>query len=165
MCRIRPLSYELESLVAVAKQFKKLSKQGFLFESVWKFLLYSELAKQCVDLIEGRPSGQVFDFEAELVEFVNSEEAILRMDFSARLDALSKRLLTTELEDAMAPSNTKTISENLHAEMIPKLLAVLSKAFKEKEKVVILIDNLDNCLLYTSPSPRDQRGSRMPSSA
>ena len=26
-------------------------------------------------------------------------------------------------------------------------------------------DRLDCCLLYTSPSPRDQRGSRMPSSA
>ena len=26
-------------------------------------------------------------------------------------------------------------------------------------------DNTDTCLLYTSPSPRDQRGSRMPSSA
>ena len=26
-------------------------------------------------------------------------------------------------------------------------------------------DALNNCLLYTSPSPRDQRGSRMPSSA
>ena len=25
--------------------------------------------------------------------------------------------------------------------------------------------NFGNCLLYTSPSPRDQRGSRMPSSA
>ena len=25
--------------------------------------------------------------------------------------------------------------------------------------------NGNNCLLYTSPSPRDQRGSRMPSSA
>ena len=24
---------------------------------------------------------------------------------------------------------------------------------------------VDDCLLYTSPSPRDQRGSRMPSSA
>ena len=24
---------------------------------------------------------------------------------------------------------------------------------------------INNCLLYTSPSPRDQRGSRMPSSA
>ena len=26
-------------------------------------------------------------------------------------------------------------------------------------------DKLNDCLLYTSPSPRDQRGSRMPSSA
>ena len=26
-------------------------------------------------------------------------------------------------------------------------------------------DSLRSCLLYTSPSPRDQRGSRMPSSA
>ena len=28
-----------------------------------------------------------------------------------------------------------------------------------------LADVIDCCLLYTSPSPRDQRGSRMPSSA
>ena len=31
--------------------------------------------------------------------------------------------------------------------------------------VVEACDLLDTCLLYTSPSPRDQRGSRMPSSA
>ena len=30
---------------------------------------------------------------------------------------------------------------------------------------VELCDATDPCLLYTSPSPRDQRGSRMPSSA
>ena len=28
-----------------------------------------------------------------------------------------------------------------------------------------MVGNLEDCLLYTSPSPRDQRGSRMPSSA
>ena len=28
-----------------------------------------------------------------------------------------------------------------------------------------IITAMDSCLLYTSPSPRDQRGSRMPSSA
>ena len=27
------------------------------------------------------------------------------------------------------------------------------------------LNRLEDCLLYTSPSPRDQRGSRMPSSA
>ena len=32
-----------------------------------------------------------------------------------------------------------------------------SKAARER--------GMDACLLYTSPSPRDQRGSRMPSSA
>ena len=30
---------------------------------------------------------------------------------------------------------------------------------------VAVEDSLLTCLLYTSPSPRDQRGSRMPSSA
>ena len=29
----------------------------------------------------------------------------------------------------------------------------------------ILLTGFGSCLLYTSPSPRDQRGSRMPSSA
>ena len=29
----------------------------------------------------------------------------------------------------------------------------------------LLYSKIKNCLLYTSPSPRDQRGSRMPSSA
>ena len=37
-----------------------------------------------------------------------------------------------------------------------------------KKKLVSVYNNgsgIDTCLLYTSPSPRDQRGSRMPSSA
>ena len=37
---------------------------------------------------------------------------------------------------------------------------------KKKREAVSVKNDLDNiCLLYTSPSPRDQRGSRMPSSA
>ena len=51
---------------------------------------------------------------------------------------------------------------------IPKLEIKL-KHFMEKIEAVIIDDMLDArqvlCLLYTSPSPRDQRGSRMPSSA
>ena len=36
----------------------------------------------------------------------------------------------------------------------------------ELAKIIAEIDALkEDCLLYTSPSPRDQRGSRMPSSA
>ena len=32
-------------------------------------------------------------------------------------------------------------------------------------KIVDIVESCIHCLLYTSPSPRDQRGSRMPSSA
>ena len=45
----------------------------------------------------------------------------------------------------------------------PSTEEVLSKIVISNEKDV---DNaVQSCLLYTSPSPRDQRGSRMPSSA
>ena len=39
------------------------------------------------------------------------------------------------------------------------------KTLEVLEKKELSIDNLYFCLLYTSPSPRDNRVSRMPSSA
>ena len=39
----------------------------------------------------------------------------------------------------------------------------VKKTIKDYQKFIK--DNFKYCLLYTSPSPRDQRGSRMPSSA
>ena len=42
----------------------------------------------------------------------------------------------------------------------------LTEVFKDFFKAPYVAEShLQNCLLYTSPSPRDQRGSRMPSSA
>ena len=37
--------------------------------------------------------------------------------------------------------------------------------FGEYEKIEVHPNDLKSCLLYTSPSPRDKRQSRMPSSA
>ena len=39
------------------------------------------------------------------------------------------------------------------------------QAFKDHYKYMIIISLVENCLLYTSPSPRDATLSRMPSSA
>ena len=60
-------------------------------------------------------------------------------------------------------------SQNLH----PQYEIVLEehrnyvKAIKEAGLKINLLEPLEEypCLLYTSPSPRDQRGARMPSSA
>ena len=39
------------------------------------------------------------------------------------------------------------------------------KAVQVRRADIVERDGVEICLLYTSPSPRDQRGSRMPSSA
>ena len=39
------------------------------------------------------------------------------------------------------------------------------ETFKQLELFADVLARVRTCLLYTSPSPRDQRGSRMPSSA
>ena len=55
-----------------------------------------------------------------------------------------------------APVLATYVTENMR---FARALAVLG------EKVYLLVTKGYVCLLYTSPSPRDQRGSRMPSSA
>ena len=42
---------------------------------------------------------------------------------------------------------------------------ISSSSIEEVKQFDVLTSDLNACLLYTSPSPRDQRGSRMPSSA
>ena len=46
-----------------------------------------------------------------------------------------------------------------------ELVRQLSGLDSLKSCEIFVLGGLFNCLLYTSPSPRDQRGSRMPSSA
>ena len=53
-------------------------------------------------------------------------------------------------------------SKNLdHHQWIVALTRIMSAVFRKGGDVTFLVD----CLLYTSPSPRDKRQSRMPSSA
>ena len=65
---------------------------------------------------------------------------------SVRLENFYWRVLTDIAE-----------SQNL---MLSQLMTELSRMAKNSET-----EHTNFCLLYTSPSPRDQRGSRMPSSA
>ena len=71
------------------------------------------------------------------------------MKMNKKTEALMKTLLTEEVAV-------------IHAALEDKPRTV---AFISMNKSMTVDEKLENCLLYTSPSPRDQRGSRMPSSA
>ena len=76
------------------------------------------------------------------------------------------------------PGGKKTF-ENIHLNFLPGVkIGVVGVNGAGKSTLLKIMAGLDkdfqgeawaaegaNCLLYTSPSPRDQRGSRMPSSA
>ena len=69
-----------------------------------------------------------------------------------------------ERQQNLFQSKFKYLLETFHradGELRKSSLAQFANESEIKEK----FDLLMNCLLYTSPSPRDQRGSRMPSSA
>ena len=56
-----------------------------------------------------------------------------------------------------------SLVEDLGADSLDTVELVM--AFEEEFGLEIPDDEAENCLLYTSPSPRDKRQSRMPSSA
>ena len=111
VCEIKPLSYELEALVSVAKRFELMAKKGFLFESLWKFLIYSELARQVVQDIAVRPSGEIFSHERGLIALFEKRADLLKLDFSARLDRLSNDLLRSNVADSHSRETSLAISE------------------------------------------------------
>ena len=74
---------------------------------------------------------------------------------SSGAPTLASCYLVEVLHAAYNCSTEKLIVENVHQFIV---LAVVAA-----QEADALLDT--SCLLYTSPSPRDQRGSRMPSSA
>ena len=95
-----------------------------------------------------------------------------------RTDLMSTSAQTVWLQIDL-PNQTPTVVGFLYREWLDTsgqrntlstLTEQIDMATETKGHIIVMGDlNLDqnkwDCLLYTSPSPRDQRGSRMPSSA
>ena len=69
--------------------------------------------------------------------------------------------------DYVAMSVIRDIRKQLFSKYlnVPSSMHDRSSSGEALSKVTYNVGLLSHCLLYTSPSPRDQRGSRMPSSA
>ena len=103
------------------------------------------------------------------------------MDAQGNLDweALSK-LVDFHLQEGThaivavgTTGESATLDVNEHIEVIRRVVdqvagripVIAGTGANSTREAVELTQNAKTCLLYTSPSPRDQRGSRMPSSA
>jgi hypothetical protein len=143
ICIVKPIDYELEGLMAMLAQQLAVGDKGYLIESFWKFLLFTELAKSVYEEILGKPKYyERTEPEVQLCAFVEEQRSLITPEFSLRLEAVVHRLgnLSSEGE---SEARRATISERLHSEMLARLRVLLGGALHLKEKVAILVDNLD----------------------
>jgi len=143
VCVIKPVGYEAIGIVAMVEQSLQKAEKGYLIESFWKFLIYTELAKSIYESIQSRPTHYQRDkIEEELIQFVENNNSIILPDFSIRLEAAVNRLQKIGGSQSAAQQRIK-ISELLHEHIIAKLRASLGQTLEKKHKTTILIDNLD----------------------
>jgi hypothetical protein len=142
---IKPSGYELESLIAVLTHLPKREVADYLLDGLWRYMLLTEIASSAVREAEGRPAGiatgsDLDHLRAYMEEVVGGSD----LNFAIRLERLTDELLAglgalpEGVEDAQA-----WLTERLHGRALVDLGAVMGRALKERQRVALLIDNLD----------------------
>lgn len=143
VCVIKPVGYELEGLMSILRQELSRSEKGYLVESFWKFLLYTELSKSIYDQLLAKPEYYVrTPAEAALCEFIEQHQSLIAPEFSHRLETAVARLRGLP-GTSSAEGRQLKISELLHFEMLVRLRVLLGEVLGSRSRVFILVDNLD----------------------
>jgi len=146
VCVIKPVAYELHGIVELMRRYRERDLKGYAVESLWKFLLYTEIAKAALHSIEERPDRLVRDEERRLVELCDQPDLGAREDFSIRLERCAEKLLSTREKASDGESieaSRLAISEAIHSEVIGRVRLAIGEALKDTRRVAILVDNLD----------------------
>ncbi|MED2492295.1 hypothetical protein P4120_30630 [Bacillus thuringiensis] len=140
---IQPQGHEFEGVLNILNKLLNSSEQGHLIESIWKYLIYTEIAKQYYDYLDDLPlHHQRTEEENCFIDFVKQNERYINADFTLRLENIVSKLNSLNQLDTMEQQRLK-VSEFLHDKMIGQLRDHLGITLHKKEKVSILIDNLD----------------------
>ncbi len=144
VCIVKPVGYELDGLVRVLQSIVDRSERGYLIESLWKFLLLSELARSVCHSLSDRPLHQEpNDAEKRLLEHYENHKDLYEPPFSERLDIAIRSLADVgKIEDSI--EQRQRTSELLHSNQLRQLRDHLGAALTARTKVGILIDNLDS---------------------
>ena len=138
VCVIKPERYQMLGIVDLLRHFQTRKDKGYAIESLWKFLLLTEIANTAFHF----PSSPIEAVEQDFFKFVEENHAIIREDFSTRLETCVQNLQRA-VSDFSDGNSYFSISEALHSGILKELRGELAKFLSKKQRVAILIDNLD----------------------
>jgi hypothetical protein len=143
VCLVKPVGYEIEGLVRLFGQYRVHDQKGYVIESLWKFMLYTEIARAVNQQVTRTALWELNDADVKkLVDLLEDENEAFSGDFIVRLEKVVKslRLLPTPPTDEVF---RKGISEALHTGAISRLRPILGRVLSRKKQVLLLVDNLD----------------------
>lgn len=157
VCAIKPPGYDLNGLVRLFTSFEEQDTKGYVAESLWKYLLITQLALAVEEDLSHRPAGSVPDDpEWKLLEFVSANESWLKMDFAARLERAVEALIAVAPVSGVADARER-ISEVLHRGPLRELKSLLVPALAGRDRVSIIVDNLDKAWDKDADAPQLSR--------
>lgn len=145
VCVIKPVAYEIEGVLQVLNDSLTRAESGYLIESIWKYLVYTELAKSIYMSIKSMPAHrELGEDEKELIEYVDDNAEIILPEFSVRLDYVVRQLKGLEKSiNESIDSHQLKVSELIHENVLKKVRTKIGKYCSKRSKIAILIDNLD----------------------
>jgi hypothetical protein len=142
VCVLKPAGYEMDGMFRLFAEYKTSDQKGFVIESLWKYMLYTELAIAAATQIRDTPWLLNEPSCLKLLTLIDEEGSALAGDFTVRLEAVVASLARIE-QTGSSEQFHKGISEALHNSILSRLRSALSEVLSRKRQVILLIDNLD----------------------
>jgi len=142
VCVIKPDGYDIQGVVRLGKAIKEKDKKGYLSETLWKFLIFSEIARTAYEEIKQLPYVDEKGPEGKLKELMEKQGSILLDDFPVRLERCVSNLSSDAMRKSLYDFRI-AISEILHKNILHTLRNHLGDLLTKRKRVIILIDNLD----------------------
>lgn len=142
VCVVKPYSYDTEAVLSRIKKIKDKAEMGGVYESLWKYLVYSELCLSIYEALQERYSGTHAAAEEKFVKFYEESPLVDAGDFSVRMQTRLE-LIEADVLKQWDGSNRVRLAEHLHSGIISQMRQYLGLVLAAKDQVVVLIDNLD----------------------
>jgi hypothetical protein len=152
---MKPVGYEIEGLARLFASYEARDAKGYVIESLWKYMLYTELAHATADQIRSSALWQLADASAQrLLEELEKQNSPFAGDFTVRLERVVNTL--TNLKHNGSHEDFRTgISEALHIGALSTLRRLLAEILARKHQVILLVDRYEEFqLVSTSPFAR-----------
>lgn len=139
---LRPPGYELEGVLSLLRSQDERHEKAYLTETLWRFLLMSEVARTAYEDALRIPLSARSDEAREFVDYVGANASYVLDDFAIRLEQVVSQALAAGAGSGIADSRER-LTRAMHAETLVDLRAHLGRFLQRRQRVAVLIDNLD----------------------